>query len=427
MSSVLLRSRLGRWTVGGLLALGGLWLALACLANAQSRALTNVEPSTALAWDPGNPRALSRLAELYAENGGGASDARMARELALSALAQAPLDGAALRVLGIEAQRAGDMAGAARLMAASDRVTRRDSTTQLWLLDQAIRRGAYPLAYDKAEIVLAGAPATADQVFPVLRMSLNDPRAAALLTERLARRPPWRERFVADVFAHQDDVDAARRLYAALSAGPAKPTAGETAALVKRLADEHAFREANDLWRRSLSVAFRGGSAGVYDGDFRGGPGAPPFNWRLSNGSDAFAELGRAPDGQPALHVQFSTGADSRLAEQLMVLPPGTYRLRGAALLGDRQAPDQLAWSVACAEGGRVVLARAAQGAAPGPDWTSFDVPFEVPAEGCGAQWLSLRGLAQDRFGTLEAWCRSLAVVPAAMTARAAAAPDARS
>ena len=410
-----------------MLALGGLWLSLACLANAQSRALTSLDPATALAWDPGNPRARSRLAELYTENGGDASNARMARELALSALTQAPLDGAALRVLGIEAQRAGDLPAAARLMAASDRVTRRDSTTQLWLLDQAIRRGAYSLAYDKAEVVLAGAPASAAQVFPVLRMSLQDPRAAALLTERLARRPPWRERFVADVFAHQDDVDAARRLYAALSAGPAKPTAGETGALVKRLADEHAYLEAHDLWRRTLSVAFRGGGGGVYDGGFRGGPGAAPFNWRLSNGSDAFAELARAPDGRPALHVQFSTGADARLAEQLMVLPPGAYRLRGAALLTDRQAPDQLAWSVTCAEGARAVLARAVQGAAGGADWTSFDVAFEVPAEGCGAQWLSLRGLAQDRFGTLEAWCRDLDVMPATMAARAGAAADVRS
>jgi len=399
-----------RWGVAALLILGGVWLSLACLANAASRAYADAEPSTALAWDPSNPHARSRLAELYSESRATAADSRTAQDLARSALTLAPLDGAALRVLGVEAQRAGDLEGAATLMAASDRVTQRDSTAQLWLLDQAIRRGEYDLAYAKAEVVLRGAPAAGPQVFPVMRMGLADPRALPPLVKRLVRRPEWREAFLRDVAANAEDLGVASRLHAALSSSPAPPTEAETASFIKRLVASGDYPGAYALWRR---LATSPAGAGVYAGDFRPRPGPVPFNWSLAQTGDAVAELGEAPRGGPALHAEFATGANADLATQLLMLPPGAYRLQGAAWLGQAGRPGRLAWSVACA-GQKTLLGEARQGEGPPQEWRDFDMRFVVPPTGCGAQWLRLRSFAQDTFTTAEAWYRGVSVTAAA-------------
>ena len=402
--------RLARIMAATLLVLACAWLALACLANGQSRARAASEPWTALTWDPDNPQARSRLAEQFSGRHATAADSQAAIDLARAALTAGPLDGAALRVLGIEAQRAGDMRAAVRLMAASDRVTQRDSTAQLWLLDQAIRRGAYETAYAKAEVALRGAPAQASLVFPVMRMGLKDPRALPPLLKRLEQRPQWREAFVADAFAHVESPEDARRLFLALRSSAAPPDESETGAFVRRLVADGAYAEAHDLWRSGVRSA---AAAGVYGGDFRIHPGEAPFNWRLTNRADALAELAQAADGGPALRVQFSTASNARLAEQLLVLPPGVYRLHGQARAGMGGQPEQLAWRVTCAgRPGTLAEAGPAQGAA--QDWGAFEARFAVPPTGCEAQWLTLDSFALDRIGVGEAWYRDIAITPGA-------------
>lgn len=401
-----------------LLVLGGVWLALACLANAESRALTQDQPWVALAWDDRNPAALSRLADLYAETVATAADSTRVRTLASQSLLLAPLNGAALRMLGVEAQREGDMARAARLMAASDTVTQRDDKAQLWRLDQDIRLGAYSQAYAKADVVLRREPGMGSLVFPVLELALKDPDALPPLAQRLARRPDWREGFLAFAFGGGVDLNTSRRLFMAVSAGPAPPTEVEAGAMVKRLVADGAYAEAYDLWRRLAGSGGAGRPTGLYGGDFRPHPGPAPFNWRLADDGAAVAELGEAPDGGPALHVQFDAGANNMLAEQLVTLAPGPYRLSGAMRIEGDGGRHLLAWSVRCAGKPETVLGEVGVQPDAVADWRRFAVAFTVPAGGCGAQWIRLASFAQDRFTPVEGWARQLAIAPTAAPAQ---------
>jgi hypothetical protein len=141
---------------------------------------------------------------------------------------------------------------------------------------------------------------------------------------------------------------------------------------------------------------------GLYDGRFQGLPGSAPFNWRLASDPSARAAIAMAPDGGPALQVERDGGRAGRLAAQLLVLPPGAYRLHGEA----SKAGPALAWSLACEDGGPLGVVRAPSGDA----WTAFALPFAVPAQGCAAQWLRLEAVHEASGQRTQAWFRGLAV-----------------
>jgi hypothetical protein len=389
------------------LAFAGLWVAMACLAQMQSRAAAERDPWVALGWDAANPVALTRMAELFAGSRRHAADSQAAVELARSAMLRAPLNGAALRVLGFEADRAGDAAAARRLMEASDRLTKRDTVAQLWLLTEAIRERDYANGLTKSEAVLRRDPGVAPLVYEILGGTLGEPAAVSVLAARLAARPAWRTRFLTAVTAKGPSVDQALRLYAALEARRSPASPEEAEALVQRLIAERRYAQAYALWRIRAGGAAAANWGGIYAGNFRARPGAPPFNWRLSDKGEAFAELGDGPDGAPSLHVQFQTGSTEVLAEQILLATPGRYRLDGAAWLATDLAARATGWRIECAESGAVILDQRFDAATPG-GWRPFTAEYETPAQGCAAQRLKLLGLALDRFDTIEAWHRDL-------------------
>ena len=145
-------------------------------------------------------------------------------------------------------------------------------------------------------------------------------------------------------------------------------------------------REAEAAWRRLTGADPGGRAGGVYDRDFAGLPGPPPFNWRLETSGDGFAER----TGN-ALHVEYYSRRDAGLASQLMVLAPGRYRMRFTAE-GDAEGGEggRLAWIVSCHPGGRrlvdIVIA--------GVDFSGKRIAgdFTIPAAGCAGQWLRLVG-----------------------------------
>jgi hypothetical protein len=121
----------------------------------------------------------------------------------------------------------------------------------------------------------------------------------------------------------------------------------------------------------------------IYDPSFRGLDAPPPFNWSLTSSTVGLAE--REGGG---LHVLFYGQNDGVLARQLLLLPPGSYRLRFT--LGEGGVhPESLSWSIRCdksvsALSSADIVATAAGG------WS-----FEVPPD-CPAQWLELTARSED-------------------------------
>src|SRR5438270_52346 len=105
-------------------------------------------------------------------------------------------------------------------------------------------------------------------------------------------------------------------------------------------------------------------------------PRPPPFNWVLTSSAVGVAE--RQPGGR--LHVVFYGQEDGFLASQLLVLPPGSYRL-SMGLLGDTSHPRALSWSVWCDRAAEPLASVTLDVAA------ARGLRFQVPG-GCPAQWL---------------------------------------
>lgn len=159
--------------------------------------------------------------------------------------------------------------------------------------------------------------------------------------------------------------------------------------LIRSLVSAGSFAEAGSAWSR-----FSGGlAAGQADPEFQSGRLAP-FGWTFSSDSAGIAEA----QGQGRLHLLYYGRSDKVLASQLLMLRPGRYRL---SMQVTEAAPTtgSLGWSVRCvpssAEAASLPLGRVRSGA--------LATAFVVPAAGCGAQWLELKGTAPEFAEQAEA------------------------
>jgi hypothetical protein len=388
------------------IAFAALGLSWASIVHAVSSDYGVQRPAKALAWDAGTPEALSEMASLRFEGARTDRDFVEATQYARRALIAAPLDGPAIRVLALDAERLGERARAGALMRLGGAVSWRDPLTQIWLFSDALARSDHQAASEHANALLKTQETMQTVLFPAILREMRDRRAIAPYVADLAEAPDWRRPFLSAITARGADPAVSRVIFHALEATRAPPTDAEIAGLLGRLLADQDYGSAREVWRSSLRSG-REPVGEIYDEDFQGLPGAPPFNWRLTDADGAVAELERAADGSGALHVLAPAVRTALLAEQLLTLGPGAYRLSGESLVQAETPGDRFSWAVICAPPSETALAEVRQGGG-GAGWQAFSVVFTVPAERCGAQWLRLSGLAHDGFDRSEGTYKKL-------------------
>ncbi len=155
--------------------------------------------------------------------------------------------------------------------------------------------------------------------------------------------------------------------------------------LLVRLVEGGEERRAYDLWRR-----FVGGDGGalIYDAEFRGGPGGPPFNWELNVNDVGAAERGR--DG--GLELEYFGRRSGPLARQLLMLRPGRYRLAFEVEGSANGQGSRIELRIACRSGANLATL-------PFRDVSTTrrraELDFTVPG-GCEGQWLTFAGEAAE-------------------------------
>ena len=166
--------------------------------------------------------------------------------------------------------------------------------------------------------------------------------------------------------------------------------------LITRLVEAGDYRKAYAVWSRVSGVR---GAAGLYNPQFLDLSAPPPFNWALPNTSEGVAE----PAEEGKLEVLYYGRANAVLASQLLLLPPGSYRLAMEVEGGEAEG---LQWALRCAgqEKPFAQLPLRGKGRA--------EAAFTVPAGNCPAQWLELRGVAGDFPRTAELTIAGLQLVP---------------
>lgn len=400
----------GRWVVVATLAFATMALALACVQRAVVEGLEGSDPAAALRWCPDCAQPLAWAADDTAQHAKTRADFGRAAGLARRALSSTPMQSRALRVLAWDAEDAGRAADARRLMELAGRLTQRDNRIHGWLFYDALDRHAYGAAMRSADAVLRRDQELGQQgLYSGINEHLAEPTARNAVVDTLAFRPGWRPDFLSYEARHVPDTGVLIALFGALHARSAL-SANEASWLVDRLVDEDRYAEARSVWTRLLPR--RQAKPGLlYDAGFAGWPGAPPFNWRFVDGSEAISEIAEAPDGSRGLHVQFPLGRSERLVEQLVVLPAGTYRLAAQLSSETPAGGERLVWKVECVPESHAPL-MALVHEARGPSWRPLGSDFTVPATACPAQRLSLWNLPGDGFGVAQAWYRGLVLAP---------------
>lgn len=173
--------------------------------------------------------------------------------------------------------------------------------------------------------------------------------------------------------------------------------------------------DANQDWfrtafERQLAAGDLGGARGLLAGVGVRGLGtrltswsdaanSGPLSWRLPPGSEGVAEVDRAGP----LRLVYYGRADAPLADHLLLLPPGRFRL--ATRFGELPPPGTFEWRLTCLQANKPLATVPVNGA-------QVSQIIDVPAD-CPAQRLALWGRMGEFPKTTSASLLQVSLVPA--------------
>lgn len=147
--------------------------------------------------------------------------------------------------------------------------------------------------------------------------------------------------------------------------------------LITALLEAGEHRRAFEAWKRLTGETASPGA--LFNPGFDASDAPPPFNWALAKGSAAVVEAGPG-----RLSLLYFGREDVTLAEQMLLLAPGQYRL-SMEVAGNTSGND-IRWSAECLGGGDKLLDRPVTSAGGA---TSLAGAFRIGAD-CPAQRLML-------------------------------------
>jgi len=302
------------------------------------------------------------------------------------ALVRAPLLEDPFTLAGIDRLLKRDTRGANRFLRHALARNPRSRIARLFMLEVELRAGAVDRAAQDMAILSRLLPDVQKVFVPELARLARDPQTSDALRRTLRADP----RLLNQVLQYLAANDARPELVLRLAGSPLLPVTEldsadwrQTllAAMVARGDVTRAYR----LWSGFSGLKPDAAGAGVYDGDFRGSAGLPPFNWNFAS-----SEMGAAErDRSGGLQVEYYGRTAGELATQLVVLPQGRYRISFHAE-GDLASPQhRLIWRMQCLGSNGMLFEFPLAGITYAGRTLAGD--FTVP-ERCPAQWLKLVG-----------------------------------
>lgn len=415
------------WRAYALMTLAGGVLVWLVLTKSLPFALAEANPELALRLDPGNPLALMVLAERArtelltlrgldesppnrngrtgaADDGAisamppltagrGADETREAElrrtivELANRLIANDPLNARGFRLL---AEMSDSPERKRQLMREAAKRSRRESVAVFWLMTDSFERRDFADVVGKADVLLKTRASLTPDVLMYLAAVAVDPEGRSLLAGLLARRPDWRGQFLTALPKLVHYAGDPYELMAAVSDLGSPITPSELAPYLNVLIGAGLVPYAKEISDALHPAADQSPPALLVNGNFAAEPSGLPFDWSLQPGRNVSAEFAPLPDRDNARSVLFSFGAGRvQFPEltQILVLPPGRYRLEGE-YFGRINAQRGIRWEVRCWRGNEIARTEMIRGD-PQPAWRPFRLDVEVPdRDDCRAQQL---------------------------------------
>lgn len=341
----------------------------------------DIDPALALKFWPVDARALANEANRILFLRPEQPDFDQAAALARKAIDQDTTLGSSYRIIGFQAEQRGDVKSAERLIAHSDRLSRRDLLTQLWLVERAVARNDVPGALGHFDAALRTSEAAPAVLFPILSSALSDSELFPPIAAKLAERPNWANAFLVYSMQNNGDPRALASLLLRLRQWPEVRAADLAPTVIASL-----VKRGDAALARRLSLIFAGIDSSprqtVVDPGMTLAVGVPPFAWAVADGNGV--SVSRSDDG---VRVEFSADALGYPLGQILALPPGRYRLQTMANQSGA-AGSAVYWQVACDGAATQLLVQLVLSKA--PTVVSSASEFTVPEAGCRAQGLSL-------------------------------------
>jgi tetratricopeptide (TPR) repeat protein len=293
------------------------------------------------------------------------------------------------------AEQAGQLPKAIALMEEARRRRRNFAPTRLELAAYYTRAGRLAETLGEVEVVLELRPAATGPVMAELTKLISTRDGRLVLTQALAREPSWRDQFFATARARTVRPDDALALLNEMQALQPRQAHGlERQLYVSSLVHAGQVQRARQLWLAMLPEAERSRQQYMGNAGFRGRPAGEPFGWTLSSVDVGRAEIKGANTPQPYLNVDYFGGSNAVLAEQLLALPSGSYRLRYALAGESGSTSSRLYWNVTCYPDAPQLLRNEMNQVTAA--YKPQQAEFVVPASGCDGQRLRLMAEAGD-------------------------------
>lgn len=289
---------------------------------------------------------------------------------------KAPLSPDPFLIEGAIAQTKGDGAAAERFLLEARSRDPRSRGTRFLLAEQYLRTGRVTAALSEIHVLVGLNPRGAEPFQPMLVAYARTPGAVRHLKPFFARHPDLEANVLSQLAGDAGNAN----LVLSLANHPTSES-GWRGALVSALATAGQYAKAHAVWVRLSGL--RAAPLGLFNPGFAASAAPPPFNWSFPESGEGIAE----PDGKGGLEVLYYGRAKAVLANQLILLRQGNYRLALRAVDASGE-PGSLHWIVRCAGSDLVLLDLPLRSGVLGTD-------FRVPA-GCPAQWVELQGQTGD-------------------------------
>lgn len=296
-----------------------------------------------------------------------------------------PLDEWPFALQGMVETKNGNSASAQKLFAEANKRNLRAPLPHLLLLMADARTGDANLTLVRLVRFMDQWPQFSDPLMPVIKQLFALEKRDAIVA-LLDKNPAVRTRIIENLSRLEGGETIAMELLA-------RP--GVSRAQKVDSAQQFGLRGRHDLGY-PLFRALAGDDLTVpFDRQFQGRPGPQPYAWTIKDSSDALVDFSRrSADGDVALDVEFFGSTIVDVIDQVTQIPGGRHAMAitGAPLENDLVAAT-LRWVATC-EGSKRELLRL-EFASTGKPGTRRGI-FEVPAQGCAYQRLSLTAVPGD-------------------------------
>lgn len=291
-----------------------------------------------------------------------------------------------------------------RLFGLTERLSRRNTIAQLWLIEDAVARedisGAI-LHYDR---LMRYSPEMRKVTLPVLVAASGDPAIRNALVPVLKQRPLWSTDFMAQLATSGTDPFAIETLIRALKPDPSQEMQRRVLELaLRRLLTLKGYQQAAAL--ANFLEDKPGSMRGVTNGTFENPHGILPFAWWYRDEGSIRAYQDMVQSGSQGLVVSVASDGPVNVTQQLVGLAPGRYVFSGK--VGGVAGEARPYFEPLCVDGkklDRLVLPVSSNAGAP------FRFTLEIPNAGCALQWLNLWTPASDGA---QFWLDDIAISPA--------------